>query len=186
MGAVAWSRLANAPFPIPAHRTDVPISGIRLSDYGPSDRSAAKGDLCHGYPDEPLVSFRTYRQLSGWNPPPRVFAPSGRTATNGPFRGSRDSPREPGKSHWPARAHAVGLGSRALQKPGGLTSTHVGSRPCRRLLPRGLGVSLSRPVLPPGFHPPMNLHCIASFTAGAGWPSKQHQRCWVPKAKPRL
>ena len=24
-------------------------------------------------PGQPLVSFRTYRQLSGWNPPPQVF-----------------------------------------------------------------------------------------------------------------
>jgi len=26
-----------------------------------------------GYPAKPLVSFRTNRQLSGWNPPPQVF-----------------------------------------------------------------------------------------------------------------
>ena len=53
---------------------------LRLhSRYGPPDRSAAQGDLCHeapspaSYPAKPLVSFRTYRQLSGWNPPPLVI-----------------------------------------------------------------------------------------------------------------
>ena len=49
------------------------------SRYGPPDRSATQGDLCHeapspaSYPTRPLVSFRTYRQLSGWNPPPQVI-----------------------------------------------------------------------------------------------------------------
>jgi hypothetical protein len=31
MSAVAWGRLANAPFPIPLIKPDEPISGIRLS-----------------------------------------------------------------------------------------------------------------------------------------------------------
>ncbi len=47
--------------------------------YGPSDRSAAQGDLCHEASARPvtrtklLVSYRTYRQLSVWIPPPLVF-----------------------------------------------------------------------------------------------------------------
>ena len=48
---------------------------LRLhSRYGPPDRSATQGDLCHEAPaHKPLVSFRTYRQLSGWNPPPLMI-----------------------------------------------------------------------------------------------------------------
>ncbi len=47
--------------------------------YGPPDRSAAQGDLCHEASARPvtrtklLVSYRTYRQLSVWIPPPLVF-----------------------------------------------------------------------------------------------------------------
>ena len=53
---------------------------LRLhSGYGPSDRSAAQGDLCReapaqpSYPTKPLASFRINRQLSGWNPPPLMI-----------------------------------------------------------------------------------------------------------------
>jgi hypothetical protein len=44
--------------------------------FGPPDRSAAqrrplsRGSDPSGYPAEPLVSYRTNRQLSGWNLPP--------------------------------------------------------------------------------------------------------------------
>jgi len=47
--------------------------------YGPPDRSAAQGDLRHEASarpvtqTKPLVSYRTYRQLSVWIPPPLVF-----------------------------------------------------------------------------------------------------------------
>jgi hypothetical protein len=33
----------------------------------------SRGSSPAGYPAKPLVSFRTNRQLSGWNPPPQVF-----------------------------------------------------------------------------------------------------------------
>jgi hypothetical protein len=33
-------------------------------------RPLSRGSDPAGYPTEPLASFRTYRQLSGWNPPP--------------------------------------------------------------------------------------------------------------------
>jgi hypothetical protein len=53
---------------------------LRLhSRYGPSDCSAAqRRPLSRGFdptgcPTEPLVSYQTNRQLSGWNPPPLVI-----------------------------------------------------------------------------------------------------------------
>jgi len=53
---------------------------LRLhSRYGPPHCSAAqrrplsRGSNPCGYPHEPLVSYRTNRQLSGWNPPPLVI-----------------------------------------------------------------------------------------------------------------
>ena len=36
-------------------------------------RPLSRGSSPASYPTKPLVSFRTYRQLSGWNPPPQVF-----------------------------------------------------------------------------------------------------------------
>ena len=36
-------------------------------------RPLSRGSDPASYPTKPLVSFRTYRQLSGWNPPPQVF-----------------------------------------------------------------------------------------------------------------
>jgi len=36
-------------------------------------RPLSRGSSPASCPAEPLVSFRTYRQLSGWNPPPQVF-----------------------------------------------------------------------------------------------------------------
>jgi hypothetical protein len=33
----------------------------------------SRGSSPAGCPAKPLVSFRTYRQFSGWNPPPQVF-----------------------------------------------------------------------------------------------------------------
>ena len=36
-------------------------------------RPLSRGSDPASYPAEPLVSFRTYRQLSGWNPPPLVI-----------------------------------------------------------------------------------------------------------------
>ena len=54
--------------------------------FGPPDRSAAqrrplsRGSDPSGYPAEPLVSYRTNRQLSGWNLPPlmvRAFGAHG-------------------------------------------------------------------------------------------------------------
>ena len=33
----------------------------------------SRGSSPSGYPAGPLVSFRTYRQLSGWYPPPQVI-----------------------------------------------------------------------------------------------------------------
>src|SRR5438552_6513177 len=46
--------------------------------YGPLDCSTAQGDLCHeasvtSYPATLLVSYQTYRQLSGWILPPLVI-----------------------------------------------------------------------------------------------------------------
>jgi hypothetical protein len=53
---------------------------LRLhSRYGPSDRSAAQGDLLSrgsspaSYPTRPPASFRINRQLSAWNPPPLMI-----------------------------------------------------------------------------------------------------------------
>ena len=53
---------------------------LRLySRYGPPDRSAAprrplsRGSSPASYPVEPLVSYQTNRQLSGWIPPPQVI-----------------------------------------------------------------------------------------------------------------
>jgi|SRR6516164_4424804 len=58
-----------------------PIQGLlRLhTRYGPPDRSAAlrrplsRGSNPCSCPDEPLVSYRINRQLSGWNPPPLMM-----------------------------------------------------------------------------------------------------------------
>jgi len=36
-------------------------------------RPLSRGSSPASCPAKPLVSFRTYRQLSGWNPPPQVF-----------------------------------------------------------------------------------------------------------------
>ena len=36
-------------------------------------RPLSRGSDPASYPTKPLASFRTYRQLSGWNPPPQVF-----------------------------------------------------------------------------------------------------------------
>jgi len=36
-------------------------------------RPLSRGSGPAGYPTKPLASFRTYRQLSRWNPPPQVF-----------------------------------------------------------------------------------------------------------------
>jgi len=36
-------------------------------------RPLSRGSSPAGYSTEPLVSFRTYRQLSGWNPPPLMI-----------------------------------------------------------------------------------------------------------------
>ena len=36
-------------------------------------RPLSRGSDPDGYPTKPLVSYRTYRQLSGWIPPPQVF-----------------------------------------------------------------------------------------------------------------
>jgi hypothetical protein len=54
-----------------------------------------------GYPAKPLVSFRTNRQLSGWNPPPQVFRALGAhchrqtlAAQQATFTGSASSRRE--------------------------------------------------------------------------------------------
>ena len=53
---------------------------LRLhSRYGPPDRSTAQGGLCHEAPTppvtrpKPLVSYQTYRLLSGWILPPLVI-----------------------------------------------------------------------------------------------------------------
>src|SRR6185295_11089390 len=35
--------------------------------------SLSRGSGPTSYPAKPLVSFRTYRQLSGWNPPPLMI-----------------------------------------------------------------------------------------------------------------
>src|SRR6202043_3721311 len=35
--------------------------------------SLSRGSDPASYPAKPLVSFRTYRQLSGWNPPPLMI-----------------------------------------------------------------------------------------------------------------
>ena len=36
-------------------------------------RPLSRGSDPASYPPEPLASFRTYRQLSGWNPPPLMI-----------------------------------------------------------------------------------------------------------------
>src|SRR5437870_3514041 len=36
-------------------------------------RPLSRGSAPTSHPTEPLASFRTYRQLSGWNPPPLVI-----------------------------------------------------------------------------------------------------------------
>jgi len=63
------------------------------SRYGPSDRSAAqrwplsRGSSLTGCPAKPLVSFRTYRQLSGSNLPPlmlRAFSAHCQFVTHAP------------------------------------------------------------------------------------------------------
>jgi hypothetical protein len=38
-----------------------------------NDRPLSRGSDPASYPTEPLASFRTYRQLSGWNPPPLMI-----------------------------------------------------------------------------------------------------------------
>jgi hypothetical protein len=43
-------------------------------------RPSSRGSSPASYPAEPLVSYRTNRQLSGWHPPPlviRAFGPHG-------------------------------------------------------------------------------------------------------------
>ena len=49
------------------------------SRYGPPDRSATQGDLCHEAPAQPVTqpsrssATGPIRQLSGWNPPPQML-----------------------------------------------------------------------------------------------------------------
>jgi hypothetical protein len=47
-----------------------------IGDAGPHAQHRGLRDaepLVTSYPAKPPVSFRTYRQLSGWNPPPLVI-----------------------------------------------------------------------------------------------------------------
>ena len=39
----------------------------------PPKATLSRGSDPAGYPSKPLASFRTYRQLSGWNPPPLMI-----------------------------------------------------------------------------------------------------------------
>ena len=66
--------------------------------YGPPDRSAAQGDLCHEASarpvtrTKPLVSYRTDRQLSVWIPPPLVFRAFGAHCQEATFRRLKTTP----------------------------------------------------------------------------------------------
>jgi hypothetical protein len=54
-------------------------------------RPLSRGSSSVGYPTEPLVSFQTNRQLSGWHLPPlmiRAFGAHGQEATSRPPRSS--------------------------------------------------------------------------------------------------
>jgi hypothetical protein len=45
----------------------------------------SRGSNPHGYPHEPLVSYRINRQLSGWIPPPLVMRAFGAHCQRQPF-----------------------------------------------------------------------------------------------------
>jgi hypothetical protein len=67
---------AHAAFPHASEGRHLHCHFRGLLGLRPSDRSAAqrrplsRGSDPSGYPAEPLVSYRTNRQLSGWNLPP--------------------------------------------------------------------------------------------------------------------
>src|SRR5262249_7645794 len=73
-----------------------PFRGLlRLhSRYGPPNRSAAqrrplsRGSNPHGYPHEPLVSYRINRQLSGWILPPLMICAFGAHCHQGRIGGA--------------------------------------------------------------------------------------------------
>jgi hypothetical protein len=82
MGAVAWAIRRRSVSQSPLIEPDVPVSGIRLSDWFHREAHgvvrATRGSCAacsdpSGYPAEPLVSYQINRQLSGWNLPPQAI-----------------------------------------------------------------------------------------------------------------
>ena len=71
------------------------------SRYGPPDRSATQGDLCHEAPTQsvtrpsrsPASGFN--RQLSGWNPPPLMICAFGAHCQEGDMAPFTRLPRRP-------------------------------------------------------------------------------------------
>ena len=120
---------------------------LRLhSRYGPSDRSAAQGDLCHeapapaGYPAEPLVSYRINRQFSGWNLPPqmfRAFGAHGQQATSSRSRPAGGAPLR--------KVGGAPLGSSAAAVDDEFDACHVGGvvevKECHVSWPGEFGIS---------------------------------------------